>query len=156
MTGLGEGLREGLREGLGEGRGEGLPRLTAGWQDWHLHIATLIMGICSDAPVWGLSRVPGCCHRDGGEPLVVLGARQRPRYSPEGWPDMTPRDSPLLIWVGNGEQPVRRETDHFRFISRTVRADPGRLAKMWKCGYWCKNFVAMLLRYKCTSSKKNN
>ncbi len=43
---------------------------------------------------------------------------------------MTPHDSPLLIWVGNSEQPARRETDHFRFILRTVGADPVRLTKM--------------------------
>lgn len=60
------------------GLGEGLPLCKADWQDWHLHIATLIMGICLDAPVWGPSRVPGCCHRDGGEPLVVWGADRDP------------------------------------------------------------------------------
>lgn len=27
---------------------------------------------------------------------------------------MTPRDSPLLIWVGNREQPARRETEDSR------------------------------------------
>lgn len=43
-----------------------------------------------------------------------FGGRQRPRYSPEGWPDMTPRDSPLLIWVGNSEQPARRGTEDSR------------------------------------------
>lgn len=92
------------------GLGEGLPPCKADWQEWHLRIATLIMGICSDAPVWGSSRVLGCCHRDGGEPLVVLGGRQRPPYSLEGWPDMTPHNSPLLIWVGTGSsQPGERE-----------------------------------------------
>lgn len=119
--------------GLLTGLGEGLPPCKADWQDWQLCIATLIMGICSDAPVWGPSKVPGCCHRDGGEPLVVLGGRQRPRYSPEDWPDMTPHDSPLLIWVGNSKQPARRETDHFRFILWTVAADPVRLMVQEYC-----------------------
>lgn len=126
------------------GLGEGLPPCKADWQDWHLRIATLIMGICSDAPVWGPSRVLGCCHRDGGEPLVVfLGGRQRPRYSPEGWPDMTPHDSPLLIWVGNSEQPARRDTHQFRFILRTVGADPVRLTEMEKFRFWWKNTVSV-------------
>lgn len=78
--------------------------------------------------------------------MVVWGGRQRPRYSPEGWPDMTPRDSPLLIWVGNSEQAVRRETDHFRFISRTVRADPGRLRKMANFDIGGKKIVSL---YEC-------
>lgn len=43
---------------------------------------------------------------------------------------MTPHDSPLLIWVGNSEQPAKKETDHFRFILRTVGADPVRLTEM--------------------------
>ena len=65
------------------GLGEGLPPCEADWQDWHLRIATLIMGICSDAPVWGPSRVLGCCHRDGGEPLVVFfgGQTETPLFS---------------------------------------------------------------------------
>lgn len=74
------------------GLGEGLPPCKADWQDWHLHIATLIMGICLDAPVWGPSRVPGCCHRDGGEPLVVWGADRDPVILLRGgqtWPPMT-------------------------------------------------------------------
>ena len=40
-----------------------------------------------------------------------LGGRQRPCYSPEGWPDMTPRDSPLLVRVGKSEQPAQRERE---------------------------------------------
>lgn len=43
--------------------------------------------------------------------MVWGGGRQRPRYSPEGWPDMTPRDSSLLIWVGTSEQAARRGTE---------------------------------------------
>lgn len=39
------------------------------------------MGICLDAPVWGPSRVLGCCHRDGGEPLVVWGQTETPLFS---------------------------------------------------------------------------
>lgn len=53
---------------------------------------------------------------------------------------MTPRDSPLLIWVGNSEQPVGGETDHFRFISRTVRADSWEAGENGKCGYWVQQF----------------
>ena len=56
---------------------------------------------------------------------------------------MTPHDSPLLIWVGNSEQPARRETHQFRFILWTVGADPVRLAEMEKFRFWCKNTVSV-------------
>lgn len=73
-------------------------RGSADWQDWHLHIVLLIMGICLDTPVWRSSRVHGCCHRDGGEPLVVWGADRDPVILLRGgqtWPPVT-----LLFWVG--------------------------------------------------------
>lgn len=61
--------------------GRGSASVDADWQDWHLYIVPVIMGICLDAPVWGPSRVHGCCHRDGGEPLVVWGQTETPLFS---------------------------------------------------------------------------
>lgn len=78
------------------GLGEGLPPWKTDWQDWHFHIVQLIMGICLDAPVWGPSRVHGCCHRDGGEPLVAWGAdRVILLRGGQTWPPVT-----LLFWFG--------------------------------------------------------
>lgn len=80
------------------GLGEGLPLWKTDWQDWHFHIVQLIMGICLEAPVWGPSRVHGCCHRDGGEPLVAWGADRDPVILLRGGQTRPPVT--LLFWFG--------------------------------------------------------
>lgn len=82
----------------------------ADWQDWHLSIATLIMGICLDAPVWGPSRVLGCCHRDGGEPLVVWGADRDPVILLRGGQTWPPTTHPFWFgWETVSSQPRKRQ-----------------------------------------------
>lgn len=100
------------------GLGEGLPPCKADWQDWQLCIATLIMGICLDAPVWGPFTVAGCCHRDGGEPFWEAD-----------------RDPVILLRIGQTWPPM---TCPFWFGWETASSQPGerQIISGSFCGLW--------------------
>lgn len=95
------------------GLGECLLLWKGNWQGWLTPPYNSInYGHLVGRPSLGPSPCLGCCYRDHREPLESRGGgmdgRQRPCYSPGGCPDMTSSDSPLLIWVGKGEQPWMR------------------------------------------------
>lgn len=124
------------------GLGEGLSPCKADWQDWHLRIAMLIMGICLDAPVWGPSRVLGCCHRDHGEPLVVWGADRDPVILLRGGQTWPPTTRPFWFgWETASSQPGERQIVSGSFCGPWVQ-----IPSDWewqKLGFWCKKTVSL-------------
>ena len=81
-------------------------------RDWHLHIANVNYGASARTlQSGGPYRGPWLfAIGDHGGPLAVWGGRQRPRYSPEGWPDMDlPRLAPFDL--GGKQRAANQERD---------------------------------------------